>query len=85
MTKESLQKYCDDRGLKIKILHIVPPNSSSDAYKEYEVIYTFNLNYRGRDYFNVHTLVEPERDEMCTDEEEFYLFICTYIESLHSI
>ncbi len=82
MTEESLQKYCDDRGLKIKILHIVPPDSSSN---EYEVIYTFNLNYRGRSYFNVHTLVEPEQDEMCIDEEEFYLFICTYIESLHSI
>lgn len=72
MTKESLQKYCDSKGLKIKILDVVPPYFSGDDY-EYSVVYTFDLTYMEDNYSNSRTLVKPERVEYCRDKREFFL------------
>lgn len=67
MTKESLQNKCNEKDLKVKILHV-----KKTEYKDYEVIYTFDLNYQGRNYCeNIDSIVEPELDELVEDENEF--------------
>ena len=65
MTKESLQAICNEIGLEIKILFV-----ERTEYEEYEVVYTFDLNYQGRDSYEDY-IIEPELDELVENEEEF--------------
>lgn len=65
MTKESLQAICNEIGLEIKILFV-----EQTEYEEYEVVYTFDLNYQGRDSYEDY-IIEPELDELVENEEEF--------------
>lgn len=69
MTKKSLQTKCNEKGLRIKILSV-----EKTEYKEYEVIYTFDLDYQGRDSYEQY-LIEPELDELVKDEEEFIFML----------
>lgn len=69
MTKKSLQAKCNEKGLRIKILSV-----EKTEYKEYEVIYTFDLDYQGRDSYEQY-LIEPELDELVKDEEEFIFML----------
>lgn len=66
MTKESVQMKCNEKGLKVKILSV----EKIEWDELYEVIYTYDLNYQGRDSYDGY-LIEPELDELCIDEEEF--------------
>ena len=72
MTKETLQTKCNEENLKVKILSV-----QKTTYGDYEVIYTFDLSYEGRDYSNLEFIVEPELDELVTDEKEF-IFMANY-------
>ena len=65
MTKESLQTKCDKNGLRVKILYV-----EQTEYEMYEVIYTFDMDYQGRDSYENY-IIEPELDELVQDEEEF--------------
>lgn len=65
MTKESLQTTCDKKGLRVKILYV-----EQTEYEMYEVIYTFDMDYQGRDSYDNY-IIEPELDELVQDEEEF--------------
>lgn len=65
MTKESLQAKCNETDLKVKILYV-----KKTKYEDYEVVYTFDMDYQGRDSYD-HHIVEPELDELVEDEEEF--------------
>lgn len=67
MTKESLQEYCDKEGTKVKILHLEKLEDSVED--EYWVVYTYDLDYKGRESYD--TIVEPEYDEIIIDEKEF--------------
>lgn len=69
MTKEGLQIRCNEEGLKIKILFI-----EKTEYENYEVIYTFNMEYQGRDSYENY-IIEPELDELVKNEEEFIFMI----------
>lgn len=40
MTKESLQTRCNEEGLEIKILFV-----EKTKYENYEVVYTFDIEY----------------------------------------
>lgn len=64
MTKESLQKKCSEKGLVLKILYV-----EKTEFDDYEVIYTFDVNYQGRDSYE--QILEPELDELVEDEDEF--------------
>lgn len=65
MTKESLQTKCNEKGLRVKILYV-----EQTEYEMYEVIYTFDMDYQGRDSYENY-IIEPELDELVQDEEEF--------------
>lgn len=65
MTKESLQTKCNEENLNVKILYV-----EETDYKDYEVVYTFDMDYQGRDSYEDH-IIEPELDELVEDEEEF--------------
>lgn len=65
MTKESLQAKCNDSGLNLKILFV-----EKTDFGDYWVVYTFNLDYQGRDSYEKY-IVEPEMDELVVDEDEF--------------
>lgn len=66
MTVKSLQEYCGRNQLKVKILYV-----KQTKYGDYEVIYTFDFNYKGRDYANTNYIVSPELDELIIDEQDF--------------
>lgn len=65
MTKESLQAKCNESGLNLKILFV-----EKTEFGVYWVVYTFDLDYQGRDSYEKY-LVEPEMDEIVVDEDEF--------------
>ena len=65
MTKESLQTKCNESGLNLKILFV-----EKTDFGDFWVVYTFDLDYQGRDYYEKY-LVEPEMDEIVVDEDEF--------------
>lgn len=66
MTVKSLQEYCDRNQLKVKILYV-----EQTEYGDYEVIYTFDFDYKGRDYTETNYIIEPEFDDVIVDEQEF--------------
>lgn len=68
MTKESLQKKCNESGLKVKILFV-----KKTAFDDFEVIYTFDMNYSGRASYE--RIIEPELDELVKDEKEFLFMV----------
>ena len=65
MTKESLQAKCNESGLNLKILFV-----EKTDFGVYWVVYTFDLDYQGRDSYEKY-IVEPEMDELVVDEDEF--------------
>jgi hypothetical protein len=65
MTKESLQAKCNDSGLNLKILFL-----EKTDFGDYWVVYTFDLDYQGRDSYEKY-IIEPEMDEIVVDEDEF--------------
>ena len=65
MTKESLQAKCNESGLNLKILFV-----EKTDFGVYWVVYTFDLDYKGRDSYEKY-IVEPEMDELVVDEDEF--------------
>ena len=65
MTREILQTRCNKEGLDIKILSV-----EKTEYENYEVVYTFDMDYEGRDSYENY-IIEPELDELVKDEEEF--------------
>ena len=69
MTKESLQTKCNETDLKVKILSVEKTN-----YEDYEVVYTFDMDYQGRDSYE-DRIIEPELDELVEDEEEFVFIV----------
>lgn len=69
MTKESLQTKCNEKGLRVKILYV-----EQTEYEEYEVIYTFDMDYQGRDSYENY-IIEPELDELVQDEDEFIFML----------
>ena len=71
MTKESLQAKCNEKDLKVKILSV-----EKTEYNDYEVIYTFDMDYQGRDSYKDY-LIEPEIDELVEDEDDF-IFIANF-------
>lgn len=71
MTKESLQEKCNEKDLKVKILSV-----KKTEYNDYEVIYTFDMDYQGRDSYEDY-LIEPELDELVEDEDDF-IFIANF-------
>ena len=66
MTVKSLQEYCDRNQLKVKILYV-----EQTEYGDYNVIYTFDFDYKGRDYTGTNYIIEPEFDDVIVDEQEF--------------
>ena len=69
MTRESLQAKCNENNLEIKILSV-----EKTEYEDYEVVYTFDLDYQGRDSYEDY-IIEPELDELVKDEEEFIFMV----------
>lgn len=65
MTKESLQVKCNESGLNLKILFV-----EKTDFGVYWVVYTFDLDYQGRDSYEKY-IIEPEMDEIVVDEDEF--------------
>lgn len=65
MTKESLQTKCNENNLNVKILSV-----KKTEYEDYEVVYTFDMDYQGRDSYD-HCIIDPELDELVEDENEF--------------
>lgn len=65
MTKESLQAKCNAENFNVKILSVKKTN-----FEDYEVIYTFDLDYQGRDSYEDY-IIEPELDELVEDEDDF--------------
>lgn len=65
MTKESLQTKCNESGLNLKILFV-----EKTDFCDYWVVYTFDLDYQGRDSYEKY-IIEPEMDEIVVDEDEF--------------
>lgn len=65
MTKESLQVKCNESGLNLKILFV-----DKTDFGDYWVVYTFDLDYQGRDSYEKY-IIEPEMDEIVVDEDEF--------------
>lgn len=71
MTKESLQAKCNENNLEVKILSV-----KETEYEDYEVVYTFDMDYQGRDSYE-DCIIEPEFDELVKDEDEF-IFIANF-------
>lgn len=69
MTKESLQTKCNEKNLEVKILSV-----EETEYEDYEVVYTFDMDYQGRDSYEDY-IVEPELDELVKDEDEFIFIV----------
>ena len=69
MTKESLQTKCNEKDLKVKVLSV-----KKTDYEDYEVVYTFDMDYQGRDSYEDY-IVEPELDELVEDENEFIFMV----------
>lgn len=69
MTKESLQTKCNEKNLDVKILSV-----KETEYEDYEVVYTFDMDYQGRDSYE-DCIIEPELDELVDDEDEFILMV----------
>ena len=69
MTKESLQAKCNESGLNLKILFV-----EKTEFGVYWVVYTFDLDYQGRDSYENY-MIEPEMDEIVVDEDEFVLTV----------
>lgn len=65
MTIKNLQEALNKENISAKVLHV-----EKTDYDDYEVIYTFDLNYMGRDYSNVNSIIEPELDELVKDIED---------------
>lgn len=68
MTIEKLQKYCDENNLKVKILFV-----KKTDFDDYEVVYTFDVDYPGRESYE--RILEPELDELVKDEMEFIFMV----------
>ena len=64
MTKETLQVELDKKNIKAKILHV-----EKTDYKDYEVIFTRDLNYsRPKSKLSKHdVIIEPEEDVLVDD------------------
>jgi len=77
MTKESLQEKCNEKDLKVKILSV-----KKTEYNDYEVIYTFDMDYQGRDSYEDY-IIEPELDELVEDEDDF-IFIANFRGNLYT-
>lgn len=70
MNKKDLQKALDEKNIPAKVLHI-----EKTKYDDYEVIYTFDLSYEGRDYSDVQNIIEPEDDELVENLEDAVFMI----------
>ena len=70
MNKENLQKALDEKNIPAKVLYV-----EKTEYNDYEVVYTFDLSYEGRDYSNLDRIVEPEDDELVEDLEDAVFMI----------
>lgn len=70
MNKENLQQALNDNNIPAKVLYV-----KKTKYDDYEVIYTFDLNYEGRDYSNLTAIISPELDELVTDIKEAVFMI----------
>lgn len=62
---QELQIALEQKNIPAKILYIEQTKQG-----DYEVVYTFDLNYKGRDYSNLEVIIEPELDELVEDIEE---------------
>lgn len=63
MTKEILQNALNEKGIKAKVLSV-----KKTEFNDYEIIFTFDLNYEGRiEYENI---IEPEDDVLVEDLED---------------
>jgi hypothetical protein len=69
MNKENLQKALDEKGIIAKVLYV-----QKTEYEDYEVVYTFDIDYQGRDSYEDY-IVEPELDELVEDIEEAVFMI----------
>ena len=70
MNKIDLQKALNEKNVPAKILYI-----KKTEYGDYEVVYTFDFNYDGRDYSNLEFIIEPELDELVEDIEDAVFMI----------
>lgn len=70
MNKENLQKALDANNIPAKVLYV-----NKTQYDDYEVIYTFDLTYEGRDYSQTAHIVTPEYDELVEDMEDAVFMI----------
>ena len=70
MNKENLQKALDEKNIIAKVLYV-----QKTEYEDYEVVYTFDMEYQGRDYTNLECIIEPELDELVKDIEEAVFMI----------
>ena len=70
MNKENLQKALDEKNIIAKVLYV-----QKTEYEDYEVVYTFDMDYQGRDYTNLECIIEPELDELVKDIEEAVFMI----------
>lgn len=70
MNKENLQKALDEKNITAKVLYV-----QKTEYEDYEVVYTFDMDYQGRDYTNLECIIEPELDELVEDIEEAVFII----------
>lgn len=69
MNKENLQKALDEKNIIAKVLYV-----KKTEYNDYEVVYTFDMDYEGRDDYEDY-IVEPELDELVEDIEEAVFMI----------
>lgn len=70
MNIKDLQKALDEKNIPAKVLHV-----KKTKYDDYEVIYTFDLSYEGRDYSNTDIIIEPEDDELVENIEDAVFII----------
>lgn len=70
MTKENLQAALNDKQVPVKVLNV-----RQTEQDDYEVIYTFDLDYEGRDYSNIDCIIEPEYDELVENIEDAVFMI----------
>lgn len=77
MTKESLQAKCNEQNLEVKILFV-----KKTEYEDYEVVYTFDMDYQGRDSYEYY-IVDPELDELVENEDEF-IFMANFRKNHHT-
>lgn len=64
LTKEDLQKALDECEIKAKILCV-----QKTEYNDYEIVFTFALDYTGRDNYS-DCIIEPEEDILAEDIED---------------